>query len=665
MPEIKDQILINHPFFHDWPVPILSAFTQAMTKVSFARGDTLVKQNEVVDSIYFIASGQAEVNIDSEEGTSILAVLKPGETIGLGMSGFFSQQGVRTANVLAVEDVTVYKLLISDIDSILKTFPNFKHDFIGSVDLRLKMNLIKQAAPFATLSGVAIHELANQILTVFVSKNQVLFHQGDEGDNCYIICSGTIAIELEHNGATQCLNTLTSAQVFGETALLMSSKRTATAKALTECKLFALPKRIFLNFVTREHKSAESFIALMLEYSDMSVNTNVVTSEITSASEDKILVLKNRENFEYFQLSDYGISLWQLLSSNHDIREIIQIINQEYKTVTIEEIKDLIIVLAEDGFIKLRSMELETEAAHLKGWSFVITKIKELMEIHYTFHDTDQWITKTYEGGVKYLFSKISIYLFTLIGIAGLIAFVYISPQAFLLSQSLSISTLIIIVIIGALTVIPHELGHAYMTKAYGREVNYFGIGWYWAGPIAFTDTTDMWLSPRRERLAVDIAGNYVNFVLAGILAMIALVANNPTVFVVCWMLSLVNYFAIYMNLDSLLELDGYYLLMDYLDEPNLREDAVVWLVETFPTCLRNPSLFKKHKKEIIYWLVSIGFVISRILIAIFLQQFILNRFSFFSLHANLEWIFPVAVGLLSLVSVWVDARKRIASHKK
>ena len=42
-------------------------------------------------------------------------------------------------------------------------------------------------------------------------------------------------------------------------------------------------------------------------------------------------------------------------------------------------------------------------------------------------------------------------------------------------------------------------------TKHYGREVPRVGVGWYWFGPVAYVDTSDMWLegslaSDSRER---------------------------------------------------------------------------------------------------------------------------------------------------------------------
>jgi hypothetical protein len=53
--------------------------------------------------------------------------------------------------------------------------------------------------------------------------------------------------------------------------------------------------------------------------------------------------------------------------------------------------------------------------------------------------------------------------------------------------------------------------------KAFGREVHRAGVGWYWFGPIAFVDTTDMWLDGPRKRILVSCAGPAADLVLGGI----------------------------------------------------------------------------------------------------------------------------------------------------
>ena len=67
-----------------------------------------------------------------------------------------------------------------------------------------------------------------------------------------------------------------------------------------------------------------------------------------------------------------------------------------------------------------------------------------------------------------------------------------------------------------------HEIGHGLTTEHYRREVRNAGIGWYWFGPVAFVDTSDMWTTGRWPRVAVSVAGPYTNLVLASVASLAA-----------------------------------------------------------------------------------------------------------------------------------------------
>ena len=54
------------------------------------------------------------------------------------------------------------------------------------------------------------------------------------------------------------------------------------------------------------------------------------------------------------------------------------------------------------------------------------------------------------------------------------------------------------------------------------------GVGWYWFGPIAYVDTSDMWLAGRKERVFVSLAGPYADLVTGGLAALVAWFVPNP-----------------------------------------------------------------------------------------------------------------------------------------
>lgn len=120
-------------------------------------------------------------------------------------------------------------------------------------------------------------------------------------------------------------------------------------------------------------------------------------------------------------------------------------------------------------------------------------------------------------------------------------------------------------------SIVIHEAGHALTTKHYGREVPRVGVGWYWFGPMAWVDTSDMWLEGRWPRIAVSLAGPYAELALGSVAALAAWLAPDPVLSAALWQFALLSYVSVLVNFDPLMEFDGYYVLIDLLDKPNLR----------------------------------------------------------------------------------------------
>jgi len=129
-----------------------------------------------------------------------------------------------------------------------------------------------------------------------------------------------------------------------------------------------------------------------------------------------------------------------------------------------------------------------------------------------------------------------------------------------------------------ALHVALHEAAHAVACKHFGRSVHRAGIGWYYFAPVAFVDTSDMWPAAKLPRVLVSAAGPYANFVLAGVAALMALLPLSGNVRDMLCAFSITGYVLVLVNLNPLLELDGYYMLMDLLEIPNLRSRALACL---------------------------------------------------------------------------------------
>ncbi len=69
-------------------------------------------------------------------------------------------------------------------------------------------------------------------------EDEVLFSQGDEGNNAYMIVAGRLSVEVDKNSAGY----MGDGEVFGELALLLNQKRSATVKSVKPTELIEINK---------------------------------------------------------------------------------------------------------------------------------------------------------------------------------------------------------------------------------------------------------------------------------------------------------------------------------------------------------------------------------------------------------------------------------------
>ena len=118
-----------------------------------------------------------------------------------------------------------------------------------------------------------------------------------------------------------------------------------------------------------------------------------------------------------------------------------------------------------------------------------------------------------------------------------------------------------------------HELGHALACRHFGGECHELGILLLVFLPCLYCNVSDAWMFDSRwRRVAVDVAGMYVELVLAAICTFLWWFSVPGWFNSVCFNLMIVcSLNTLLFNGNPLLRYDGYYLLSDLLEVPNLR----------------------------------------------------------------------------------------------
>ena len=121
---------------------------------------------------------------------------------------------------------------------------------------------------------------------------------------------------------------------------------------------------------------------------------------------------------------------------------------------------------------------------------------------------------------------------------------------------------------------IAHELGHAFTAYRLGCRVPQMGVAFLVMVPVLYTDTNEAWKLPsRRARLQIGVAGVMAELALAACATVLwNFLPDGPLragVFLLAtstWLITLA------LNLSPFMRFDGYFVLSDLLNIPNLHE---------------------------------------------------------------------------------------------
>jgi putative peptide zinc metalloprotease protein len=162
-----------------------------------------------------------------------------------------------------------------------------------------------------------------------------------------------------------------------------------------------------------------------------------------------------------------------------------------------------------------------------------------------------------------------------------------------------------------------HELGHAAACRYGGATPGGMGMGMYLVWPAFYTDVTDAYRLPRRDRLRVDLGGLYFNAVVAVITMAVWLVWRVDALL----LLIALQVLQMVKQLSPVIRADGYHILSDATGIPDLYAHMGPTLRRLLPRHRREPSALTGRARLLVtLWvLVIVPVLLSLMLGAVLL----------------------------------------------
>jgi len=316
------------------------------------------------------------------------------------------------------------------------------------------------------------------------------------------------------------------------------------------------------------------------------------------------VILKNPELHKYLKLTCEEYYLFTLMDGARTVQELVVAYFMKFHILAHERVAGLIRELEREGYLTDRPLDLWSALKEkISGQS--LTSLAEkagniFFNTQVSLKGLDGTLAALYRSFFFLFFTKPALLLYPFICIAGVIcfftAFISGSYQLFETSRSYALGALTLF-LIGVFRITLHEGSHAFATKWCGREVHRGGFLFYMGVPSFFADTSDIWLGSRRERILVSWAGPYSEIILSSTLSIIIVAFPSFHLSDLFFKIAFVGYISAFLNLNPLLELDGYFMLMDWLEIPNLRKRSLEFLKTSLIPRLKKGSAFTAEER--------------------------------------------------------------------
>lgn len=270
----------------------------------------------------------------------------------------------------------------------------------------------------------------------------------------------------------------------------------------------------------------------------------------------------------------------------------------------------LIARFAQEGLLSINGGQtlVSPHANRSQRWR---DRLKNPLSIRIPLWDPHRFLLR-YQARVAPLFTRAGFWLWLLLvaSCAFIAAIHWNEITADVIDRIFAPGNLLWLWLIYPATKLIHELGHAFATRLCGGEVHEIGIMVVFGVPLPYVDASAASGFPdKRHRLLVDAAGIMVELALASLALLIWLAAEPGLLRQLAYNTMLIcSVSTLLFNGNPLARFDGYYLLADWLEIPNLgARSAQYWrhLAKRYLFGVRE-AIFAADKHERL-WLAGYG----------------------------------------------------------
>jgi CRP-like cAMP-binding protein/Zn-dependent protease len=337
------------------------------------------------------------------------------------------------------------------------------------------------------------------------------------------------------------------------------------------------------------------------------------------------VMIANPRDLLHFRLAKSDLGLLEMMDGTRTVKEIVIERFEGSGEMELSTVIDLVRSLYRGNFLEQRHVDVPGMVE--RAMDPVTERRRKARQFGRTLsiewegaHRLVKWL---YDHGLKWVFRPAVLVGLIAAAVVGLGFFIdLVQHQRFVIAgRSLAIG-FIVLIVLDYVMVFCHELGHALVIVHNGRRIRSAGFQIYFGSPAFFVESSDGLMMPRRQQIIESFAGPFAQLVLAGIASVVAWTYPEWILSETMYKFAVLNYLVVIMNLIPLLELDGYYILADLIEVPDLRERSLVFIRRDLFHKLRTREHFNKRDMGLLlYGVLGVLFTIFSLYTAYYYWQ--------------------------------------------
>lgn len=334
---------------------------------------------------------------------------------------------------------------------------------------------------------------------------------------------------------------------------------------------------------------------------------------------DNEYIICNLKFKHYLKINKKTFSILQLMDGSNSLEEICNKFNKlEGSTITTDTISQLIIgkLFGYGIFENIHETIKEYKKPSYLKLSFIIIPATFLSIL---------------VPNLEFLFKKTTAILTILLS-SSLILTIFLYNINLYTTFSIQ-NSLLYFFLIMTISVTIHEIGHAAAAHYFGAQHGGIGGGFYLFTPVYYADVTDIWRLNQKQRIIVNFAGIYFELIFCSILTTFSFIFGNSLLMFT----AIIVFSHTIFNLNPFFRSDGYWILSDLLNKPNLFLHATKHVKAFFS--ISNKKSIKASKWKSINYILFIYGLSSLSLLAWFVYYVLfINTNSILMFPMNLKY---------------------------